>query len=111
MKNPPAYGLLDKFREVALLRALRSQECAQRQISLFGDLDVPPDGFFFHKGTYTPKRTCGYTSISALPAQKASMRIALAVSPSSGELAFMSCLVRSNFSRTRPIRPYFVVRF
>jgi hypothetical protein len=57
-----ADGLLDKFRHIALLHALRAEEGTQGEIGFPGDLDIPANGFFH---VYTPKQKNTYTPIIA----------------------------------------------
>ena len=63
LKDAPADGVFDEFREVALFHAPSAQKVAQGEIGLLRNLDVPADGFFFHFHTYIFRQINSYTPI------------------------------------------------
>ena len=63
LKHPPADGIFDEFREVALFHAPSAQKGTQSEIGLLRDLDVPADSFFSHFDTYTFRQINAYTPI------------------------------------------------
>lgn len=46
LKHPPPNSVFDELGKCAFPVSLLSQECPQRRIRLFGNLDVPPDRLF-----------------------------------------------------------------
>ncbi len=63
LENAPAHCVLDEFREVAFLGALRTAIGAQVEVGVLRDLEVPADGFFFHLGTFVFARFAAFVSI------------------------------------------------